>query len=522
MNVQDIFDALQARALRGDRKLALVVPGGETLTFAELWENVERASAGLREAGLAPGDRVLFAVRPAPAAFVLILAIIHAGGVVVALDLGATAEVFRTRMKLVQPRWVAAESKILALSAFAPVRALLGRRGVDLPPLARLTPAGFITVGRWLPGAPRRSRRQPVVLSYATLKASSAGPPSPVGSDEAPVLMVFTSGTTAAPRVVVHSSRSVGATVALAAEHLALTPADRVYSAELHMVLPGLLSGATCLVSAPRPFSAQRALAEMRRYGATCTSGVPAEFLEVVEELARTQTAFPRKLRTVLLGAAPVHAAFLSRLQPYLREDVAVWCVYGATEILPLCRVRMRDKLEYAGGGDLVGQPFPGIGITIDETGELRATGPNLCLGYLGEPPLSEARTGDLGRIEHDGSVVLLGRSKDMIIRRHQNIYPELIEPTVAAIAGVRRCALVGIPSGAAGDEAVVLIIEPERGANPRQLLKRVRKELGEGPHRIDLATRPDRVVVGKLPLAGRSRKIDKAAARAMLTKHRR
>ena len=169
-----------------------------------------------------------------------------------------------------------------------------------------------------------------------------------------------------------------------------------------------------------------------------------------------------------------------------------------------------------------MGQPFPGIGITIDETGELRATGPNLCLGYLGEPPLSEARTGDLGRIEHDGSVVLLGRSKDMIIRRHQNIYPELIEPTVAAIAGVRRCALVGIPSGAAGDEAVVLIIEPERGANPRQLLKRVRKELGEGPHRIDLATRPDRVVVGKLPLAGRSRKIDKAAARAMLTKHRR
>jgi acyl-CoA synthetase (AMP-forming)/AMP-acid ligase II len=101
-----------------------------------------------------------------------------------------------------------------------------------------------------------------------------------------------------------------------------------------------------------------------------------------------------------------------------------------------------------------------------------------------------------------------------MIIRGHENIYPELLESTIDGIAGVRRCCVVGLYQDARADELVVLCVEPEPGTDSAALRARLEGSLREGEHRIDLAALPDRILLMPIPLAARSRKVDRSAVR--------
>jgi acyl-CoA synthetase (AMP-forming)/AMP-acid ligase II len=113
--------------------------------------------------------------------------------------------------------------------------------------------------------------------------------------------------------------------------------------------------------------------------------------------------------------------------------------------------------------------------------------------------------------------IVLLGRLKDMLIRGDHNIYPELYEPLVERIEGVRRAAIVGDFDSVNADERMILVVEADAGVDPVALHDRVRREVRAGPHRLDASAQPDEIVVRDLPESGRSRKIDKAALRVQL-----
>mgnify|MGYP006128091551 CR=1 FL=1 len=140
-------------------------------------------------------------------------------------------------------------------------------------------------------------------------------------------------------------------------------------------------------------------------------------------------------------------------------------------------------------------------------------SGPNLCQGYYGESPLEEYASGDIARIR-DGRIFLLGRHKDMIVRGRFNIYPELYESTIENIGGIKRCAMIGYYDDALADERVLLAVEPEQENGDHELLARIQNCLRSGPHSIDPAALPDAVVIMKIPLAGRSSKIDKQTLR--------
>ena len=183
------------------------------------------------------------------------------------------------------------------------------------------------------------------------------------------------------------------------------------------------------------------------------------------------------------------------------------------TEILPVARVSLSEKVRYEGEGDLVGECVPGVSAHISSDGELVLRGPNLFSGYFGEPPSAEHGTGDLARL-HEGRIVLLGRRKDMIIRGQFNIYPELYETTIDRIDGVRRCAMVGFYDDAVADERVVLAVEPNAGVDASSLEERLGRELRSGPCSIDAAALPDVILVMVLPVVGRSSKVDKNSLR--------
>ena len=217
----------------------------------------------------------------------------------------------------------------------------------------------------------------------------------------------------------------------------------------------------------------------------------------------------------MVLSSAPVRAAFLRRLSTVLAPATRVWCVYGLTEILPVACIELQEKLAYEGPGDLVGATVPGVVARLSECGELLVRGPNLCSGYLGRPPLEELQTGDLARLD-GGRIILLGRRKDMMIRGPHNIYPELYEPAIERIAGVRRCAMVGVYDEDAADERIVLGVDPEPGVDATVLQERVRVALRQGPNRIDDAALPDLILITALPVRGRASKVDRGRFREL------
>jgi acyl-CoA synthetase (AMP-forming)/AMP-acid ligase II len=505
MNVATLLDQIDKQCVHDPSAPALIQAGGRTLTYGEMKTELDALTTGLLNAGMCQGDAVVYSIRPSPESVLLLLAVVRCGGVVVAVDPGMSPDLFAARLSLLEPRWVMAESLLYVLARLRPVRGMLERRGVRLPSL-HVAGARLVLQGRrlpWVEGA----------LYYADLAHASAAANAPDVDPDCSAVVVFTSGTTSMPKGVLHTRTSIGAGLALVASHLGLRPSDRLYTDQLHMIVPALMAGA-CVVIRRRRSDATIECADLTEYQPTHAYWVPVELEAIMSRWREAGAAAPGSLSVVILASAPVHRGFLRRCKEALPAKVRVYSAYAMTEILPVCFVEMGEKLAYEGTGDLVGAACPGVRLRIAPDGEVMVAGPNLCHGYLARPTLNELATGDLGRLDRDGRLVLLGRKKDMIIRGSFNIYPALIEEVVAGVPGVRRCALVGVYSEKRADEVIVLAFEPEEGFDRRDVQLRIQREITAGPHRIDIQARPDYIVAVDIPLSGRSHKVNKGAVR--------
>ena len=496
----DLLDAVLASAGAHPAAPALTL-GRATLTYGELAARIDGVAAALTDEGMRPGDRVLFSVRPGPDAVVLALGIVQAGGTVVFADPGAGESLFRARMALAQPRWVAAES-VLYLASSGPLRGLARRRGLDLAPYARLVPhARHVYAGRWWPGVPRGA------LALRRLRKGTTPPTRrPTGQ---PALVIFTSGTTDAPKAVVHTRTSLGAGLADFAAEVGLRPGQRVLTDQLMVGVPALIAGAHWIM----PPTGANPGARPEQYlsllpDAEVLFAVPAALDTMLRALDERPELTPPHLHTLLLGGAPVLRPLLARAHDRF-PDTRIRAIYGMTEVLPVAIADGVEKLNAEPGeGDPVGRIVPSVSARIVD-GELVLSGDGLATGYLGEPPLTELRTGDLARIDGD-RLTLLGRRKDMFIRGTQNVYPGLYEPIIAGLPGVLDVAMVGIPDDI-GDDRIVIALVVEHD----DVVDRVRRAL---PGLIDAGVLPDAVVaLPDLPRKGRSRKVDRAALESIL-----
>jgi len=481
-------------------------------SYGELGRRIRAIAAGLRDAGFAPGDRVLFSVRPGADAVALALGIVGAGGTVVFADPGAGEALFRTRVQLAAPRWVAAES-LLYLASSGPLRPLARRRGLELAPYASLVPdARHLRAGPWLPGVPAGA------LALDRLSAGSADGILEGGPDDE-ALVVFTSGTTDAPKAVVHTRGSLGAGLADFAAGVGIRAGLRVLTDQLMVGIPALIGGAHWTMPAPGLDPGARPEASLAHLGsAELLFASPATLDAILTALDARPELTPR-LETIVLGGAPVLPPLLRRAVERMPE-ARIRAVYGMTEILPAAIADGAEKLAYAGDGDAVGRLVPSVSARIDD-GELVLSGPGLARGYLAElpaHPLAELRTGDLASL-HGDLLVLRGRAKDMFIRGTQNVYPGLYEPLIAALPGVADAAMAGVPD-AIGDDRIVVAVVPAAAPPPEAtaahpLVAEVRRRL---PGLVDAGVLPDVVVaVPELPRAGRSRKLDRPALAALL-----
>ena len=433
-------------------------------------------AAALHARGLVPGDTLGVAVRPGPRSLAVLLAAYHLGLRVAVLDPTAGPDVLVARLGAAGPRLVVADAAAQAVAGWA---APLARRAqLALPDLAALAPT--VTAGRRLPG------------NAPALKPVTG--PRPRGYDgDGDAVIVFTSGTTSRPRAVVHTRASL--TAGMRAVHDLVRPAPEraVLGGTFFVLVPSLAAGASVALPARSP---RRLVRQTARLEPQATYLTPPQ-------LRAALAAGIRFTGRVYSGSAPVSAELLARVRRAGAEEA--WGVYALTEVFPAAAVESAAKSAFAGAGDLVGDLLPGVRARTGADGQLLLAGANAADRYLGGDRLDWVGTGDVGTVT-GSRVVLGGRCKDMILRGAENIYPGLYEPALH-VPGVELAVIVGVPAGD-GDERVVAVVQPAAGVSPDDIHAALRVPLD----RMGSA-RPDAVVLADVPLSGRSRKPDRAAA---------
>ena len=219
-------------------------------------------------------------------------------------------------------------------------------------------------------------------------------------------------------------------------------------------------------------------------------------------------------VRFAVCGAAPASAELLTRFEE--RYGFPIVEGYGLSEATCGSTINPVSGPRKAG---TVGIPFPGQELRIVDgagtqvpqgtDGEVVVRGPNVMRGYLGRPDDTAAvikdgwlHTGDVGHLDADGYLTLVGRSKEMIIRGGENIYPKEIEDVLAADPAVLEAAVIGVPDETWG-EVVVAFVQARPGATVdlKALKARCAKNLSgyKRPRKITVLEALPKNAVGKL-----------------------
>lgn len=484
--LDELLDRLD-RPDRPDDPAFLGASGKVLLHRGEFAERVRAAAGAYARAGFAPGARVAFGVRQDAAGIAWLLGALRAGIVPVVLDAGLSEATLLDRAQMARVEALVVDGLVGTIFHQPFVRWLVGRRGLALPAPRLLAPATW-TTSFALARVPRLDR----------LAGGDAR--RPLGGRE-PALVLFTSGSTGAPRGVVYGGDGLAALMGTAARLVELPRNAVVLGGGLHLIAPALLAGVPVVIGHPR--GEARLAAMVRRVGITHLSLPPHRAL-----------AFARaggQARMLLLGSAPVRNVTLTELVGRM-PGCEIRSVYGMSEYLLIASITAAERLAHdEHAGDLVGRPIGDVRVKIADDGELHVGGPALALGYLGDPSsTADLPSGDLARFDALGRIVLMGRRKEMLIRDGENIYPALYEPLLAEAAGLSAAVMVGVPDAHA-DETVVLFAVPHPGGDPEAARTRLAALVGSPASPLDRHARPDAIFgLAELPRAGRSEKVDR------------
>ena len=423
----------------------------ERYTFAELLGRVQAAATDLADRGVRPGDRV---VAQLPNRIELLVAVLAAW------QLGAVAvpvlPMYRGRelahiLRVTRPAALVAAATRGERRPAAELDAVLTELGHE--------PAARYAVGGEVPGW------TPIPTSTA-----DPAPHRPAAPDDC-CLLLFTSGTTSAPKGVRHSSRSLLAEARsyrdealLGADQPVLVPAPvpHIGAVVACTLLPCLMAAPTVLLESWDADTAARACAEEK---VALAIGAPVFLAELLDRYEREPDGGAgHRISMFHTGAAPTGDSVVVRAQ---RQGVAAWRAWGMTEAPTLTSGHPGDPLDRRTSTD--GRIDVGSEVqAVDEhrvplpagtAGELRIRSPKLMLGYL-DPEHQAAAvdadgwfyTGDIGAVDADGWVTIQGRLKDIINRGGEKFSAAEIESLVGDHPDIESVAVVGLPDPRLGE----------------------------------------------------------------------
>ena len=442
-----LFDLLRT-ASRGREDEVFAQTANNTMSFGTLFSGALRIASVLQDHGVEPGDRVAVQIGKSLTALQLYLGCVAAGGVYLPLNTAYTDE---------------------EISYF------LGDAG---PKVAVCDPdreVGFRASGKDLQiltmAADGTGQLHDLALKSEPLKS----PSERNASDLAAIL--YTSGTTGRPKGAMLSHEALASNSRTLADLWKFTAEDVLIHALPIFHTHGLFVATNvALISGARidfhaGFDADAIVAAMPE--ATTMMGVPTFYTRLLEHPGLSDAS--RNMRLFVSGSAPL----LSATHDAWRDATghAILERYGMTE------TNMNTSNPYEGDRrpGTVGFPLPGVELRIcdpgtgakvpnGEVGSIEVRGPNLFSGYWQKPEKTAEDmrddgffiTGDLGVIDADGYVSIVGRSKDLVISGGYNIYPKEVEAVIDQMAVVVESAVIGLPHPDFGEAVATVIVSSD------------------------------------------------------------
>jgi acyl-CoA synthetase (AMP-forming)/AMP-acid ligase II len=417
-----------------------------SLSWVDMDASIDRIAAALQRDGLAPGQAVaILGTTSIPYALVY-LAAIRAGGCAAPLTTSATPAQLAAMM---------ADSG--ALHLFIDTAKAADLADHPLPPIKQVR---LEQLADWMAPA-------------------GAKPTHRARSESDPFNIIYSSGTTGSPKGIVHSHimrwrQAAGGFKAIyGPDSRALLSTPLYSNTTLAVFLPTMVWGGHARLMGK--FDAGQWLAHAETMRATHTMLVPVQYNRLLRHEAFDATdlsAMQLKFCTSAPFSAELKAEAVARFPGGLIE------IYGMTEGGVVCMLfahKHPDKLHTVGqpvaGHDLIvlddnDQPLP-----PGEKGVLCGRSPTMMSGYRNQPAKTAEmewrdadgnlwlKTGDIGVVDADGFVAIVGRAKDMIISGGFNIYPADLEDALCAQPGVAEAAVVGMPSEAWGETPVGFVV---------------------------------------------------------------
>jgi len=482
--------------------------GFSRVSYRQLRERARATAARLLAAGLAERGRVILAAQNHPDWCIAYFGILIAGGIVVPLD----------------PEHAADQVPNIARSS--------GARHALLDAEARESFAHALQI--------------PIFdLHEATAPGPALGlPHGPIDADDTAAIL-FTSGTTGAPKGVMLSHRNFTSLLGSLARLFPLKPSDRVLSVlPLHhtfeftcgLLLP-LSRGARIIYL--DELNGERLSHGLKQGRVTAMVGVPAVW-QLLERRIRSQVKEKGLLAELAVDAGlelnrimgrktglDLGRVFFGSVHQRLGGNIRVLISggaalpkgtqelfqglglhlaegYGLTETAPVLTVAEGRPGAKPGH---VGKPVPGVRIRIQDPdaegiGEVLARGPNVMQGYYGDEAATRAvlddegwlHTGDLGRMDHRGRLIIVGRAKDVVVTASgENIYLDDVEASLGEVAHVKELSLVGLPAPRGGERLALLAVpeEPAQGEGWHEARKKARQALHDAIAKLPRVQRP-------------------------------
>jgi malonyl-CoA/methylmalonyl-CoA synthetase len=448
----DPAEWIESTARSHPHRLFLKAPADRELSYASLRDQSGRFAAALMRRGVVPGDRVAVQVDKSVEAVLLYVACLRMGAVFVPINTANTPNEVDYFLRDSQPRVAVIRPADRAL--IEPHATHAGVHHVE-------------TLGAEGEG------------SLPALVRESDEDPDPLRNSDAnsPAAIVYTSGTTGRSKGAMLSRANLASNAAALAEAWHFTSRDVLLHTlplfhvhGLFAAINTVLASGSSLVLLPK-FDAESALKRLPQV--TVFMGVPTHYTRLLQltGLNREVTA---NVRLFISGSAPLltetHQEFLRR------TDHAILERYGMTETL----INTSNPYDGVRKPGSVGMPLPGIAVRVagaggavytraDVTGSLEVRGPNVFAGYWRDPEKTRGeftadgwfKTGDLGRIDRDGYVHIVGRAKDVVISGGYNVYPKEVEMELDALSGVLESAVFGVPHPDFG-EGVTAVVVPQ------------------------------------------------------------
>lgn len=387
---------------------------GTDFTYADLWSRIEHACRHLE---VRKGDRVAWLGYNHVDMLVLLFALARRGAMLVPLNWRLIAAEHKRILDDCSPRWLFCDEHCAGAAA-----------GLGVPIGDLEAPGEFEEAGR----------------------------------DEDDALIVYTSGTTGAPKGAVltqsaliwNGYNSIHAHDLSQADHVLSTLPMFHVGGLNNQTLPALFAGAS--VTLHERFEPGAWLADVARRRPTTSLLVPAAMAAVIAhpEWQKTDLSSLKLLNT---GSMVVPGSLIGAFHA---RGVPVGQIYGCTETAPIATVLLKEHAFDKAGS--AGKPAPHCEVKLVE-GEVWVRGPAVMRGYWkGDPGLTPEgwfRTGDLARVDEEGFYWIVGRSKDVIISGGENIHPAELENVLADCPEIAEAAVVGIEDPRWGEAACACIV---------------------------------------------------------------